>query len=90
MVEAAGAKETAAGGVGAAVLAAAADVAEGSGLDKAAAAAGDVLRGIFGGLPWEMTPSEIVNAVANGAAEAAAGVLDAVAGAAGQVLPVVL
>lgn len=40
-----------------------ADAAEGNGLDIARQAAGDVLRGIFGGLPWEMSPSEIVDAV---------------------------
>lgn len=34
------------------------------GLDRAAQAAGDVLGGIFGGLPWEMDPSAIVDAVA--------------------------
>lgn len=33
------------------------------GLDMAAQAAGDVLRGIFGGLPWEMDPGAIVDAV---------------------------
>lgn len=37
------------------------------GLDRAAQVAGDVLRGIFGGLPWEMSASEIVDAVAGGA-----------------------
>lgn len=36
------------------------------GLDRAAQAAGDVLRGIFGGLPWQMSPSEIVDAVTGG------------------------
>lgn len=36
------------------------------GLNKAASAAGDVLTGIFGGLPWEMSPSAIVDAVAGG------------------------
>lgn len=33
------------------------------GLDVAGRVAGDVLRGIFGGLPWEMSPGEIVDAV---------------------------
>lgn len=39
------------------------DILEGNGLDRAEAAAGEVLRGIFGGLPWEMSPGEIVRAV---------------------------
>lgn len=41
------------------------------GLDRAAEAAGDTLRGIFGGLPWEMSPSEIVDAVTPGGAGSA-------------------
>jgi hypothetical protein len=41
------------------------------GLDRAGQAAGGVLRGIFGGLPWKMTPGEIVDAVAGGLGEAA-------------------
>jgi hypothetical protein len=40
------------------------------GLDRAAQAAGDVLTGIFGGLPWEMSPGEIVDAVAGGGGSA--------------------
>lgn len=47
-------------GTGAAGIA---DYLEGNGLDRAEAVAGDVLRGIFGGLPWEMSPGEIVRAV---------------------------
>lgn len=53
-----------------------ADILEGGGLDKASAAAGeigaavgkipgralDVLRGIFGGLPWEMGGQEVADA----------------------------
>ena len=47
------------------------------GLERAFAAAGDVLQGIFGGLPWEMDPFEIVEAVGGeGGAEAAAVVVD--------------
>jgi len=38
------------------------------GLDRASAAAGDVLTGIFGGLPWEMAPEAIVDAVGGGSA----------------------
>jgi len=38
----------------------------GGGLEVAANAAGDVLRGIFGGLPWQMSSSEIVSAVTPG------------------------
>jgi len=33
------------------------------GLSQAADAAGDVLRGLFGGLPWELSPDAIVDAV---------------------------
>lgn len=40
-----------------------ADYFEGNGLDRAEAAAGEVLRGIFGGLPWEMSAGEIARAV---------------------------
>jgi hypothetical protein len=40
-----------------------ADALEGNGLDRASQAAGDTLRGIFGGLPWEMSAGEIVSAV---------------------------
>lgn len=39
------------------------------GLDRAAQAAGDVLNGIFGGLPWEMDPGAIVDAVAGSSAQ---------------------
>lgn len=51
------------------------------GLDVAGRVAGDVLRGIFGGLPWEMSPGEIVHAVTGGLAgepptEAAATIVD--------------
>lgn len=49
------------------------------GLKKAAGAAGDVLTGIFGALPWEMSPGEIVNAVTGGAA-GAPGLIDVLAG----------
>lgn len=52
-----------------------ADIMEGGGLDKAAEMAGGVLNGIFGGLPWEMSASSIVDAVTgsggSGAADAA-------------------
>lgn len=40
-----------------------ADYAEGNGLDKAEDAAGEFLEPIFGGVPWEMSASEIVDAV---------------------------
>lgn len=41
-----------------------ADYLEGNGLDKAEAAAGEVLRPLFGGqVPWEMSADEIVDAV---------------------------
>lgn len=51
-------------GAGAAGGAASAAV---NGLDKAADAAGDALRSIFGGtLPWNMSPGEIVDAVTGG------------------------
>lgn len=65
-----------------------ADILEGNGLDKAEAAAGDVLRPIFGGVPWEMSADEIVDAVvpdflpdfipgaAKDAAEAVPGMID--------------
>lgn len=33
------------------------------GLEKASAMAGEVLRGIFGAVPWELSWSEIVSAV---------------------------
>ncbi|EMA01820.1 hypothetical protein C437_15411 [Haloarcula vallismortis ATCC 29715] len=41
------------------------------GLEKAASVAGDTLTGIFGGLPWEMSPDAIVDAVAGGGAAVA-------------------
>lgn len=34
-----------------------------NGLSRARAVAGDVLAGIFGGVPWEMGPDAIVDAV---------------------------
>lgn len=37
------------------------------GLSRASSAAGDVLRGIFGGLPWEMA----ADAIASGGGDAA-------------------
>lgn len=39
------------------------------GLDRAAQAAGDVLNGIFGGLPWDLSPSAIVDAVMGSSAQ---------------------
>lgn len=36
------------------------------GLQTAAAKAGPVLRSIFGGLPWNMDPSSIIDAVVGG------------------------
>lgn len=48
---------------GVAGIGGAADWAEGNGFDKAEAAAGEILRPIFGGVPWEMSASEIVDAV---------------------------
>lgn len=47
------------------------------GLDTAAAKAGDVLGGIFGGVPWELDPGAIVDAVAGGVSDAAPVVIDA-------------
>lgn len=41
------------------------------GLSRASSAAGDVLRGIFGGLPWEMAADAITDAVASGGGDAA-------------------
>lgn len=73
MVEASAAGAAKGGAVGT-LAAGAVDVATGNGFDQlragldiASQAAGDVLRGIFGGLPWEMSPSEIVEAVTGGA-----------------------
>ena len=46
------------------------------GLERAAQAAGDVLRGIMGGLPWEMDPFSIVEAVGGGSPETASMILE--------------
>lgn len=46
------------------------------GLERATAAAGDVLRGIFGGLPWDLSPQSIIEAVGGGGGETASMVLD--------------
>lgn len=47
-----------------------------NGLSRAAEAAGDVLRGIFGGLPWEMDASGIVDAVSPGVVDATSVAVD--------------
>lgn len=73
-----GAKAKAAGG--AAAVFAGLDVATGKGLDVAAG----VLDGIFGGMPWEMSPGEIVNAVTGGAS----GAFEAVTGSTGTIIDV--
>lgn len=57
----------AAGAVGGAVV---------SNLEQATQAAGDVLRGIFGGLPWQMSWSEIVSAVSGKSGVIGAGALE--------------
>jgi hypothetical protein len=44
-------------------VASGADVIEGNGLDRASAAAGDVLNATFGALPWDLSPGAIVDAV---------------------------
>jgi hypothetical protein len=53
------------------------------GLSRAGEAAGGVLNSIFGGLPWDLSPGGIVDAVAGGGGDAAAG-------AAGMVAPTVI
>jgi len=58
------------GGLGAGAAAAVTEVTVG--LDRAAQAAGDTLRGIFGGLPWEMAADAITNAVGGGGGGASA------------------
>lgn len=62
----------ASGAIGGAVGAGAA------GLGRAAEVAGGILRGIFGGLPWDMDPGAIVNAVAGRVADAVPVVVDAI------------
>ena len=67
------------GGAAGAAATAATEATVGLERAAAAAAAGDVLQGIFNGLPWEMDPFEIVEAVGGeGGAEAAAVVVDVV------------
>lgn len=65
---------------GASAVFAGIDVATGKGLDVAANVAGAVLEPIFGGLPWDMSPDAIVDAVTGGgggnASEAATLVID--------------
>lgn len=82
----------AAGAVGSAgVVGGAADLLEGNGLDRASQAAGDVLRGIFGGLPWQMSPGEIVSAVTPDFIEnLGGGSAEGASEAAGMLVPYVL
>ena len=68
------AEKGAAAGAAGAAGAVAADVT--GGLERATAAAGDVLRGIFGGLPWSMDPTSIIEAVGGGGGETAAMILE--------------